>query len=197
MERDFSNSMSAIICACASSSLPMMSPTMGSRRLWKTYPHCEISWRPSATIISLSHGPEDILETFLDRGQLRKLTKPTVLPSGKRIPGLKLDHPRQLALMHALVCFAHIAAGSTFTTAELYPYVLAALQTSSEQYSLASLRSLPTGVFHLPGISQTLRACLFTAHCRLTSALPGGLQTRAAQANPTGSPLPKDRRRPR
>jgi hypothetical protein len=63
-----------------------------------------------------------------------------VLPNGRRIPGLKLDHPRQLALMHALVRFAHIAAGSTFTTAELYPYVLAALQISSDQYTLASLR---------------------------------------------------------
>jgi hypothetical protein len=29
---------------------------------------------------------QDILETFVDRGQLRKLTEPTVLPSGKRIP---------------------------------------------------------------------------------------------------------------
>jgi hypothetical protein len=46
---------------------------------------------------------QDILETFVDRGQLRKLAEPTVLPSGKRVPGLKLDHPRQLALMHALV----------------------------------------------------------------------------------------------
>ena len=64
---------------------------------------------------------QDILESFVDRGQLHKLTQPTVLPSGKRIPGLKLDHPRQLALMHALVCFAHIVAGNTFTTAELYP----------------------------------------------------------------------------
>jgi hypothetical protein len=59
---------------------------------------------------------QDILETFVDRGQLRKLTRPTVLPSGKRIPGLKLDNPRQLALMHALVRFAHIAAGSTART---------------------------------------------------------------------------------
>jgi len=83
---------------------------------------------------------QDILETFVDRGQLRKLAEPTVLPSGKRIPGLKLDNARQLALMHALVRFAHIAAGSTFTTAELYPHVLAALQTSADQYSLASLR---------------------------------------------------------
>jgi hypothetical protein len=46
---------------------------------------------------------QDILETFVDRGQLRTLSHPTILPTGKRIPGLKLDHPRQLALMHALV----------------------------------------------------------------------------------------------
>src|SRR5215469_6046778 len=53
---------------------------------------------------------QDILETFVDRGQLRKLAEPTITTAGKRIPGLKLDHPRQLALMHALVRFAHIAA---------------------------------------------------------------------------------------
>jgi hypothetical protein len=83
---------------------------------------------------------QDILESFVDRGQLHKLTQPTILPSGKRIPGLKLDHPRQLALVHALVCFAHIAAGNSFTTAELYPLVLATLQMPAAQYSLASLR---------------------------------------------------------
>src|SRR6185295_3945529 len=64
---------------------------------------------------------QDILETFIDRGQLRQLAEPTITASGKRIPGLKLDHPRQLALMHALVRFAHIAGGNTFTTAELHP----------------------------------------------------------------------------
>jgi hypothetical protein len=83
---------------------------------------------------------QDILETFVDRGQLRKLAEPTVLPSGKRIPGLKLDHPRQLALMHALVRFAHIATACTFTTQQIYPYALEALGTSADQYSLASLR---------------------------------------------------------
>ena len=36
-------------------------------------------------------------------------------------PGLKLDHPRQLALMHALVRFANIAAANTFTTQEVSP----------------------------------------------------------------------------
>lgn len=44
---------------------------------------------------------QDILETFVDRGQLRQLAAPTLLPSGKRVPGLKLDHPRQLALMQS------------------------------------------------------------------------------------------------
>jgi hypothetical protein len=39
---------------------------------------------------------QDILESFVDRGQLRKLSALTLLPNGKRIPGLKLDHPRQL-----------------------------------------------------------------------------------------------------
>ena len=83
---------------------------------------------------------QDILETFVDRGQLRKLAEPTVLPNGKRVPGLKLDHPRQLALMHALVRFANIASASTFTTQQIYPYVLEALGTSADKYSLASLR---------------------------------------------------------
>jgi hypothetical protein len=59
---------------------------------------------------------------------------------GKRIPGLKLDHPRQLALMHALVRFAHIAAGSTFTTAEIHPAVIKALGCALKNYTLASLR---------------------------------------------------------
>jgi hypothetical protein len=83
---------------------------------------------------------QDILETFIDRGQLRQLAEPTITPTGKRIPGLKLDHPRQLALMHALVRFAHIAGGNAFTTAELYPRILAALSCPAEHYTLASLR---------------------------------------------------------
>jgi hypothetical protein len=83
---------------------------------------------------------QDILETFIDRGQLRQLAEPTRLPNGKRIPGLKLDHPRQLAVMHALVRFAHIAGGDTFTTKELHPAAAAALDMSPDQYRLASLR---------------------------------------------------------
>ena len=83
---------------------------------------------------------QDIVETFIDRGQLRKLAEPTITTTGKRIPGLKLDNPRQLALMHALVRFSHIAAGNSFTSAELHPRVLDALGASADRYTLASLR---------------------------------------------------------
>ena len=83
---------------------------------------------------------QDILETFLDRGPLRILAQPTVLANGKRIPGLKLDHPRQLALMHALVRFAHVAAGNTFRTCELQAPVAEALGCTLSQYRLCSLR---------------------------------------------------------
>jgi hypothetical protein len=50
----------------------------------------------SGIIDNYQNVQQDILETFVDRGQLRKLAEPTLLDSGKRIPGLKLDHPRQL-----------------------------------------------------------------------------------------------------
>jgi hypothetical protein len=88
----------------------------------------------------LQDAQQDVLETFLDRGQLRKLAEPTILPSGRRIPGLKLDHPRQLAVMHSLVRFANIAASGRFTTADLYHPALDALGRTESQYSLASFR---------------------------------------------------------
>jgi hypothetical protein len=100
----------------------------------------QLRQRMSEIIDHYHDAQQDILETFIDRGQLQKLAKPTTSTNGKRIPGLKLDHPRQLALMHALVRFANIAAGSAFTTADLYPHVLDALRLPPSQYSLASLR---------------------------------------------------------
>jgi hypothetical protein len=42
-------------------------------------------------------------------------------------PGLKLEQPRQLALMHSLVRFCYLAAEGTFTTRDLYPQTLQAL----------------------------------------------------------------------
>ena len=112
METAFSSSMSAITCCCAPNQRPMTSTIMGSRRRSKTLP--KLHKRLATISDNYLNVQQDILETFVDRGQLVSLAETTVLPSGKRIPGLKLDHPRQLALMHALVRFAHVAAGNTF-----------------------------------------------------------------------------------
>ncbi len=100
----------------------------------------ELQQAMSGIIDNYQNVQQDILETFVDRGQLRKLAEPTVLANGKRIPGLKLDHPRQLALMHALLRFSNIAAGGTLRTADLYAPTLEALGCSEAEYSLASLR---------------------------------------------------------
>jgi hypothetical protein len=83
---------------------------------------------------------QDILESFVDRGQLLKLTQPTVLSNGKRVPGLKLDHPRQLALMQALVRFSHLAAQDSFSTAEVHADTAGAFGRTTADYTLASLR---------------------------------------------------------
>jgi len=83
---------------------------------------------------------QDILESFLNGGQLRKLSQPTLLPNGKRIPGLKLDHSRQLALMQALLRFSHIAAQGTFRTTHLHADTARALGLSTTEYKLGSLR---------------------------------------------------------
>ena len=83
---------------------------------------------------------QDILETFVDRGLVRPLRQPTVLPNGKRVPGWKIDHPRQLALLPALVRFSPIAAGDPFPSAEIHPQVAPALDLPPSDYRLGSLR---------------------------------------------------------
>jgi len=100
----------------------------------------QLRQRMSAIIDNYHNAQQDILETFIDRGQLRKLAEPTILPNGKRIPGLKLDHPRQLAVMHALVRFANIAAGSGFYSVDVYVPAREALGANPAQYTLASFR---------------------------------------------------------
>jgi len=82
----------------------------------------------------------DILVSFIDRGQLHQLRQSTVLSNGKRVPGLKLDSPRLLSLMHALVRFSHIAAGDSFSTPEIHADTAEALGRTTVDYTLASLR---------------------------------------------------------
>ena len=83
---------------------------------------------------------QDVLETFVDRGQLERLRQPTVSPSGRRMPGLKLDDPRLLAVLQALVCFALLAGRGRFRTTDLHSTAAAALGKTTETYTRGQLR---------------------------------------------------------
>lgn len=83
---------------------------------------------------------QDVLETFVDRGQLAQLRLPTVTPGGHRTPGLKLDDPRLLALLQALTCFAYLAGSGCFRTKDLHQATAEALGQTPDSYTLAQLR---------------------------------------------------------
>src|SRR5262249_21297217 len=88
---------------------------------------------------------QDVLSTYIDRGQLQELAQPTVSPSGRRTPGLRLDDPRLLALLQALTCVVHLVGQGTFKTAQLLGDVQRRLQRpdyklSQWRYDLGKLR---------------------------------------------------------
>jgi hypothetical protein len=83
---------------------------------------------------------QDILETFVDRGQRERLRQPTVAPSGRRTPGLKLDDPRLLAVLQALTCFALLAGRGRFRTTDLHAIVAESLGKTTETYTPGQLR---------------------------------------------------------
>ena len=83
---------------------------------------------------------QDVLETYIDRGQLARLRQPTISPSGHRTPGLKLDDPRLLAVMQALTCFVHLARGGRFRTRDLHERAAEALGVTTATYRLGQLR---------------------------------------------------------
>jgi hypothetical protein len=83
---------------------------------------------------------QDVLETYVDRGQLARLRQPTITPSGRRTPGLKLDDPRLLAVMQALTCFVHLARGGRFRTRDLHQRTAEALGMTTDTYRLGQLR---------------------------------------------------------
>jgi hypothetical protein len=142
---------------------------------------------------------QDILETFLDRGQLRNLSQPTILPNGKRIPGLKLDHPRPAspdACLGALLahrCGEYIyhrgtpptnRRGSGLLHPGLPPLLVALrpVETQNqgpgrETSTLQTLSTPAARLLDLPRLSQTLRAHLRPAHRRAVTTLFPGQQT--------------------
>jgi hypothetical protein len=83
---------------------------------------------------------QDVLETYVDRGQLTRLRQPTITPSGHRTPGLKLDDTRLLAVMQALTCFVHLARGGRFRIRDLDQQAAEALGMNTTTYRLGHLR---------------------------------------------------------
>jgi hypothetical protein len=83
---------------------------------------------------------QDVLETFVDRGQLERLRPPTVSSSGRRTPGLKLEDPRLLAVFQALTCFALLAGRGRFRTTDLHAPVAEVLGQTTESSTLGQLR---------------------------------------------------------
>ena len=81
---------------------------------------------------------QDILTTFVDRGELQRLQQPTVSPTGRRTPGLHLDDLRLLALWQALTCFVHLVGHGRFRTKDLLPEAQHAL--NRPEYQLSQLR---------------------------------------------------------
>jgi len=81
---------------------------------------------------------QDVLTSYLDRGQLDQLRQPTVSPSGRRTPGLRLDDPRLLALLQAVLCFAYLVGKGSFRTKDLLRDVQLALD--NPDYTLNQLR---------------------------------------------------------
>lgn len=81
---------------------------------------------------------QDVLTSYVDRGQLDELRQPTVSPSGRRTPGLRLDDPRLLALLQAVLCFAYLVGKGSFRTKDLLPDVRLALD--NPQFTLNQLR---------------------------------------------------------
>ena len=84
--------------------------------------------------------PQDVLETFVDRGQLQRLQEPTVSPSGRRTPGIKLTDQRLLAVMGAVVCFRFLAGLGTFRMRDLLPEVVKLRGGDPVAYPLGRLR---------------------------------------------------------
>jgi hypothetical protein len=116
---------------------------------------------------------QDILETFVDRGQLRKLAEPTITPTGKRIPGLKLRTRRSRQYLHHRRNPSRRDRGARLRPRTLHARLasLRSLETPRQRprcqaSELSPLSTPPTRVFDLPGLPKALRTRLCPAHRR-------------------------------
>jgi hypothetical protein len=81
---------------------------------------------------------QDVLASYVDRGQLEQLRQPSVSPSGRRVPGMHIDDPRLMAVLQAILCFAYLVGKGVFRTKDLLLDVQHAL--GNPQYTLNQLR---------------------------------------------------------
>jgi hypothetical protein len=81
---------------------------------------------------------QDVLASYVDRGQLEQLRQPSVSPTGRRVPGLHIDDPRLMAVLQAILCFAYLVGKGSFRTKDLLVDVQRAL--GNPQYTLNQLR---------------------------------------------------------
>ncbi len=119
---------------------------------------------------------QDILETFVDRGQLRKLAEPTITAAGKRIPGLRTLQAR---------------------LAPLRPLKTPCQRSCCQAPQFAQLSTPPAGILNLPRLSETLRTRLRANHGRSSQPHQSRCPTPIPKAISTRSPLSARHRRSR
>jgi hypothetical protein len=100
----------------------------------------------------------DVLASYIDRGQLERLRQPSVSPTGRRTPGLRLDDVRLLAVWQALTAIVHLVGHGTFRTKDLLDSVRNSLnrpdyKLSQLRYDLGKLRAKRL-VERLPGTQR-------------------------------------------
>jgi hypothetical protein len=81
---------------------------------------------------------QDILATYVDRGQLEELRRPSQTATGRRVPGMRVDDSRLMAVLQAITCLAYLAGKSCFRTRDLLVDVQKML--GNPQYRLSQLR---------------------------------------------------------
>ncbi len=130
---------------------------------------------------------QDVLETFVDRGQLHELSQTTVSPSGRRTPGLRPNDPRLMAVLQAVLCFAHLAGKGCFRTAALLADVQKALgnpayRRSQLRYDLGKLRGKGlvrrvTGrqSYEITEVGYRLGVCYLKLYQRFYAPLTAGI----------------------
>jgi hypothetical protein len=93
----------------------------------------------------LLEAQQDVLASYVDRGQLERLRQPTVSVTGRRTPGLRLDDRRLLAVLSALTNLMYVIGKGCFRTVDLLADVQRTLgkadyQLSQLRYDLGKLR---------------------------------------------------------